>query len=999
MKMFIKAIVVFFFMVQTSWGFGPKDLYFSISKSTPVYETSDKKNSKTLGRLLRKSQFKGINLFGFRVKKIKNALYYLSGLNPESGQYDRDLGWVDAQKAKMIPIPSLKVAGTHQPFISYGKEITFFHSFSGTAFFSAHYSDFKLFVGIAELEGRVWLADYDENKFEVTQIHGWADKKNLLTNSSVIKIGEVVDKICASDNTKPTKPMCHRTGKRQISKYNKLLARFITEPDKKARFTRYPGSTQTNKTFETFTWYYVYDVTVPNNVLYYYLASPVPDLFEGLRVNGTGEKYDNYIKNNLLGWVEQKDKHLWGSNLVYEINTHLEAMPERVEQSKPAIVLDKPDSLSKGINCQEATTQQVCRAAEHLKAWGSRYDKNGQLKFPGILDIKKAHISKQKQLSHQMYIHNPWGAPDPYGLRPSIPRLHAIGEVKDNFFKVVSLGAVNDKSVQGEQISRMFIAYNDIIKNFTTLQLVFLIDGSGSMAGEIDNIGHFMKELLQKVEQSAQTGDSEIQLTHLERSENYNAALKVKVSLALYYDVGEPVEWIFKQFPIKKAVSRIEQGLGDKLNAGCEGIFDGLNTVVSDDIWTKNPLTMLIVFADEPGGCGNFYNDDDPIKEKETKTAVITKLKNTENKVKQAAQGYNIDPNNIKKEDIASIWGIYSEDVGDGFDTLSTEWYWSDHFVNNLSGITSQNNLHSVCDDNNPCPNDEAFDESDNKTNRFRQLLHDSILDAHGRMKEMLKGLKYEITCQTETKAAICEQTQGSIMTLGRYWANQYFAEHNIQGKDKSLITNFGFITGFITIKEEGLKYPSYRSAFLIRADETKQYWDKFTSLHNTMEEALKAGEETECSIGEAMLRGICATAPCGDIQSIFDIEDKNERCNATYDVMNREYYQHKTVQELLYLPESLPAKGLLGKTLWEVAEMELMAVNLWVSTLSSQVKCWDNILNGKIVPDQIENCGLVTADAIDTKEWKFKHPISHHYYYYIPPRIIPGMEKGEAYE
>lgn len=1009
MKIFIKAIAVFFFVVQasraielsslSSWGVSRDDLYFSITKSTLVYDNSNQENGNKLRKLLRKSQFKGINLFRFRVIRVENALYHLAGFNPESGQYNRDLGWVNQQKAKIIPIPSLNAAGTHQPFISYGKELTFFQQPSGTNPVSAKpHNELKLFIGIAESKGRVLLADYDENQLKVTKIYGWADKNNLLTNSRVKKIGEIVKKICVSDNTKP---MCRREGKRQISKYNKLLARLITEPDKKAIFTRYPGFEQTNKAFETFTWYYVYDVAVFNNAVYY-LASPVPDLFEGLRLVGTGTEYDNYIKDNLLGWVEEKDKHLWGSNLVYEINTHLWAMVERVEQSNPAIIIDKPDSISKDINCQ-SSAQKICRGAESLKAWEPQYNEDGKLKSPGILDIKNADISMRKKKKHEMYTHNAWGAPDPYGLKPTIPRFHAVESVTDNLIKIVSLGAVNNRSLHGDQISRMFVAYDDIIENFTTLQLVFLVDGSGSMEGEIDNIGKFMNELLQQVGQSSKTRDSEIQLSHLGRSEQYNAALKVKVSLALYYDVGQPVEWIFKQFPIRKAINRIEQGLRDQLNAGCEGIFDGLNAVVSDDIWTKNPLTMLIVFADEPGGCGNYYSDDDPIKEKETKAAVITKLKNAENKVKQAAQGYKIDASQIKKEDVASIWGIYSEDTGDGFNKkimdIKWEWNeWTDHFVNKLSGITTKENLHSVCDDNNPCdessPNNKPFDVSKNKTNRFRQLLHDSIFASHRKMTELLKGLKYEITCQTGTKAPICQEVQGSIMTLGRYWANQYFAKHGIQGKDKSLITNFGFITGFITIKDKGLNYPSYRSAFLIRADETKQYWDKFTSLHNTMKEALQAGEETECRIGEAMLRGICAAAPCGDLQSIFDIENTNERCELIFDVMNKEYFASKTVLELLQLPESLPAKGLLGKTLADVADMELMAVSLWLSTLGSQVKCWDNMLNGRIVPDEIENCKRVTAVPIDTKEWEFKHPISHEYYYYIPPRIIPGMEQ-----
>lgn len=342
------------------------------------------------------------------------------------------------------------------------------------------------------------LAKYDNLQGKWGKELGWVSADDVLLNGTPKTVAEAV-----KDGVIPDESRLRDSS--AMTRTNALHLRVVSKPERQIDVSRKPGDSNVGGSNWKFTWYYVFDLKKVAGK-WYYLIGTSPTLYPVLDPDTSSKNADV----SLLGWIDATSVKEWCSNVVLEYNCDELAVRERLgagrgtttkaRGSKPARIMQGPDWSSKPV-----ATEQV------IEYWGH-------------LDGKTSDASGNTPLAQV----------DPIGLVPSVPRFHVVSK-KDDWYKVATLGSV-DGQVSQSEIARTMMKLEDACNKIRQVDLVFVVDATGSMNNEIAAVLKWLQGLSDSVAKRSQTGRMTPIIIGGERKE-FPTDMEIFASLISYQDV------------------------------------------------------------------------------------------------------------------------------------------------------------------------------------------------------------------------------------------------------------------------------------------------------------------------------------------------------------------------------------------------------------------------------------------------------------------------------
>lgn len=452
----------------------------------------------------------------------------------------------------------------------------------------------EVFFARAEANGRVLVGRvYAGCLWEPI---GWMRRVDLLEGrSKALTIGEFAK---LQSNTGRALDVRLSQNEGGLSGQEYRLLRLVNHPERGSRLGTRPSDASGEPVFD-WRWYYVYDLEAGDGQSWL-LVGDRPRLLGTPRFEDT-TKQDG-PKNVLLGWLPADTVAIWASNLALELNTDPAAVAYRVRERDSATVLCRMRDASGRFRAGMWNTCKNENMTSEDHAWteqlGEMWTATGQAteQYRLILDI------------------------DPMGLNPSVPRLHIVQSWEGDYLEIASSSATGGLVLA--DISYLLLDVAQAAVDLRKVDIVFVVDSTGSMADEIAAVSTFLQRIADRLSVHA-TGTTHSFEVVRGRSLDLLGGLDITLGLVGFQDIaganhdrgegcpGNTGRYEARTFFSGRRLASREDmieirgnlaALSSQLSGSCEALHEGLLEALGSKHFRDGTLDrMIIVIADEPG--------------------------------------------------------------------------------------------------------------------------------------------------------------------------------------------------------------------------------------------------------------------------------------------------------------------------------------------------------------------------------------------------------------
>jgi hypothetical protein len=796
----------------------------------------------------------------------------------------------------------------------------------------------------------------------------------------------------------------------------------------RVKTTKEPGVDSFNGKIQYgFVWYYVYDTRNVNGELFY-LIGKKRSLFKIDPDTSIDKATETHIKSNLLGWVKSEHFIIWPTNLAFEYVTTIQAVSERFSEKRPGVIYknipEQGDNYNYNAICESSDSSDKISACEPLTEWWEAIfnDKNKLESY----DLLNENQKIKKCLCDESKYH----CLDPCGLDRNIQRFHLMQELSDGWFNVATLGdiGVGSGSLSSSKSYEIFINALAISK---ALDLVFIVDATGSMSAHIEKIKNFISSINNKLKELQDKHSVQMTIPG-DINRTLTAKMDVNISILLFQDVGksdidedsncyqstsyqtcilvnakslrsnagEINKALTKLIEKEARTARLFQRDRYKyLRGGNEALYEGINRALSEKSFWRHYTSekFLVILTDEPGDKGSI-----------TKQMILDKRISLR-KTLAAESGISISEQDNKNDtllEFIGIWALYVKNPkykASCFDTPCPDGGHDESFKQRLEQITySSGPLDRVKDINYHSKTSNASDkEKDLIVILSKRLLdaNDAILEKTNRFSEQeLNKIKEKLDNNSllDQPAAAIIKDQQVIAAIG--------------GRDNlvSLIDFLGnshFVSGVLKKQYDKLEQPTYKKVLLFQRDELISYEEALRVFTSKFDKYLKTGlSRTEKNVSKVIITSILLA-----IAKITDDEEagklfKDERAlNRAVIGLNSRVQSQDSLRlaDLMGYQTVLPDQGEMNNSLFSMRVKDIINVPRGkenrkkhikklkhaIKQVQTKIFCLDKIITGNKAPNNPKLCQSYTSSE---KDWRYIHPVSGDSYYYVPLQFIP---------
>lgn len=824
-----------------------------------------------------------------------------------------------------------------------------------------------LFFGRARKNGRVELGKYDATAEKFTSTIGWVEESLLLKSRSPIRVKDAVGFGVLGADIVAKNPT-------SFSDSNELDLRVVSRPEMKFEVATTPTGTPSAGSYR-FTWYYVFGIERVADKSFYLVAAS-SNLYEEVSLEGTSEEAQGSCRRLLLGWVEKGRVKEWCSNAVLEYNTAEDAVRERYgppdpsgmpqdAHAKPAIVRKQPRPDGK-----VAAREPLADFWKHLIAGG---EPRGGARV------------------------------DPQGTDPEIPRFHIL-EQNGPWYRVATLASLNGNISPTELAKRLkkLLETNEILRK---VDLVFVVDGTGSMFQEIDAVRVWLLQLCDKF--AKDSGKEELfTIEYRGAKETMGTAMNINVSLIVYQDIhprsGIPgirgsasfnTKTIFARKSLVLNRSEIEAGFNqltrDSLGGGDEALHDGLHAALTNpEVWRPDAMVrQIIVIADEPGDLGG-----------KTQLDVLAAMPlPPDTEIVRAIQEKRADEAAYRKAN-TTIYGIFTTDQADfkAFEANLKDITW----VPGGGPLRGNVLFHEPEFERPGFQNEITVEEKARQVKLLSDILYGRIFEAQTRVKARTRLLAEMIfKGRLDERVAVPQQPSAVLMDPSMVEAAAKFAGFNTV-EEMLELTDVGFSEGFAVMQQEGHTHPTFRQRVVMTDTEVSNLQhDVMEPTARALENALKpaspifgAGKDPQLALAEALVIAIFQVA--GNPDQVAKNEDRVREART----LIAEIHKNPKVRlrDLMQLGRSLPIEdtGLLGMPGEKLLKLKVRDLSDHQLRLARRAKCLRNLLNHEAAPEDPQKIDEFAAQFPELKapqkSWIYRHPVTQAEFVFVPLQYLP---------
>ena len=338
-------------------------------------------------------------------------------------------------------------------------------------------------VAVGADDPYVWLAHYKEVRDCVTEIAGPVLRTHLIEGVDAMTVGEVArDHPELAERLRQQYPLASRL----IHENNGIELRTLLPPETRTRPRVAPreDAPENKKATigDTYFWRYVMGIRKDDEGNRWLLLSTHSRVHDSDALD-TRTSHAQEGQFRIQGWVPEKNLHPWPTNVVLELNAHRDAVAERLrEYVDPAAIIRKlprraaqnrPGSL-KDLAREEGIEVLAKEAPEF---WEHAFRDEDER-------------SKDNPYVAQFL---------PQGLRASTVRVHVqAGDEGDGWVRGATLAGIDGEIDYAEWI-KVQRAMVRVIENLSKIEVLIVLDSTGSVKREIDDIGQALRLLNERL--------------------------------------------------------------------------------------------------------------------------------------------------------------------------------------------------------------------------------------------------------------------------------------------------------------------------------------------------------------------------------------------------------------------------------------------------------------------------------------------------------------------
>jgi hypothetical protein len=881
---------------------------------------------------------------------------------------------------------------------------------------------------------RLWMGKYDEMEECFTRLM-WIDKKHLLSKRA-LKISEAVKRFPEIAQVTPETPVSPQ----QLSERNHLALRVLTRPEMQETEGYYPvlalGSekrAELDLTGLSF-WRYVYAIkkladnqTCP----LWFLVGRYSQLSFAAQL-GTDNQDGEHT---LLGWVCAQTVSIWPASVALEVNSEKEAVLERLNyleqapgqyvprtqgQKRPAYVYSKPI-----IKAYFSDEQQWAVAQKFYQ--GEKLSPEEQL----ILDESGLIISEENQSLWTIALKGDhateaekekakaWFAPQ--GLHPSLPRYYVKGylphdptEPMDDWYEVASLGSHDQagKPLTAEQLQEILEKLQAMTNRLRAVDLVFVLEKSGSMLDEKEAVRDFIYELAKNI--LAQQGQARVSLPGLGKS--IDIQLDIRLHLVIY---GHRHFEYFHDYQLPNQMEEIYRSMGDDLSAiwscGIEKTVNALTAVLRNPRYFRaGSQRGIILFTDERG---DFTRGQEQAEKKALKDALYQALEPIRQTLINEFNVPKATVSQIDPKDYTPIWTFFTNSPL-SYDQRQASVQEQQAFRRQELALFKQN--MSITDGQGQpfsLVNEEYlyhldFDDKDKaqikaQTAEIRRQLGETLFhfqtQTDARIRQFMKTLADAARSANSEPAEKQTKTQLAADDPNLLHAATIEIIAKAIELEPKLIARLAFYTGYVPKRDPRHHHDTYQQVLLIEERELRAFNNQLKDIVQLIK--VPAGCSQRGAVAVALLKVIATITNDQRYLKVLRRFANNPRrfCQQALQVMRG--LGESTLAELLKLSSNLPLdkQGLLAKTPHQIlapGRIILLRLNnkmqaksqcidcLINNKMQAKSQCIDLVLAGRDVPSNVANCKHYKGKR---KEWLYR-PVGaeSQAYIYLPTRLMP---------
>ena len=318
-----------------------------------------------------------------------------------------------------------------------------------------------------------------------TKLHGWASREDLIETSEAVRVGELVRK-----NPELAEKLRARypAGKSLIEERSRIHMRVLMRPEQVAQPRLTPDESGDKKEAaaigDTYFWRYVYDARTDGEGNIWYLIATHRSLIKDTVESTEAHEKRGTSQRRLQGWVHEDTVVPWPTNIVVELNAHEAAVAERFPNLEHETKCDEES--------QDYTPGMIVRkrGAERAKSTARNED-------PGIIAYESCNLWREafgaRDRDARAGKHNSLREDKtiarflPKGLGNSTVRAH-VQEMSGGWARVATLGRLTGNISYAEH-SRVRKALLNVVRSLSQIEIVLVVDATGSMHEEIQDVG------------------------------------------------------------------------------------------------------------------------------------------------------------------------------------------------------------------------------------------------------------------------------------------------------------------------------------------------------------------------------------------------------------------------------------------------------------------------------------------------------------------------------
>ncbi|MBF0100189.1 MAG: VWA domain-containing protein [Desulfobacterales bacterium] len=908
---------------------------------------------------------------------------------------------------------------------------------------------------------RIGNIDFDKGK--VSEIYGWINRDKLISAKQALTIKKGLEKGININIYKENQM------RGSFSNTNYLILRCVSIPEKRVQ----PGKKVGEKgehSILSFVWYYIYDIRKhighDGNVKLYYLIGNSSSLGYAFDI-----KELDFPRERLKGWVADDDVKIWPTPFVLELNTEEKAVRERYNDGndfKPAIVYSEPNyflscfTLTEPIlkKLKDPIPEPIINKMRNLinQKFVIKHDFIDALKkeigseemdkysaqileeafFSGTISTE--YVDAWKEAINNTIITSIDKRFDPYGLGVDYSRLHVMQRINDisdssnPWYQVASIGDVTGKMPQSE-VETFVFKLKQMYNELQGSDIVFLVDKTGSMIDEMQQVKKFMKKIVDAFHQANKINENR-NLTKIRiqipGSQDY---IIFPVNLQTYFNLvcyEKNPELVFTQLDISKDYKKLD-GYFNSIQYGgdTENLHTALIEVLKNPkIFRSNTHFRLIINITDEEPDDDRMNDVQDAMPKYSDTKIVKETLNM--------QTSDID----QKKELTTIYGLIT-DINTNYSDINPEIvlpiytqkmgsFCKEIFhLKNFSKGTDQDEIIKIIESK-YIEHNESIEKtlihfqsiitecSDIK----KELATMSALSKHGialaaarvgfkSLEELKKSQNIAfLEGFTKIKDTPIRISESSIRNLVKdnvpkdivdalmnikntsYQDEKTFFEKLEQtiGIDKAT----QYKVNILKHTEKGNQYPNYRIRIILKENDLIDLQKNAIDAAKNIEKALKFKElyEKQYNINRKKIMALLILQVIDGI--VLNYERPEDDIKKEADIIIEECLQGSRTEilsERIKLSQSLPtdSNGLFAQSICEIIEKEPKWLYEQGKRLELIGQGLKRIQDSLVITEKPDDLRFMTEQNRKlTKKWFYQPPDSRHRYVYIPEGYIP---------